>query len=430
MPVSLAALAAPFADSPHRATAALVVFALTYLVIALQELPFTHLDRPSGALLGAVLMVALGVLDPEEVYQRAVSWDTIGLLLGMMILAAYLGEASFFRRASWLSLHLAGTPRGLLVGVTLTCALLSAFLVNDTVCVMVTPLVLQLVDDARLPPRPYLLAVAMGANVGSVATFTGNPQNMLVGQLSGISYARFAAVMAPIALAASLLCAAILLALFRRELPRERFVLHAARPPVDRPLLSKSLTAFALVVIAFFAGLPTSWSALGAASALALIGGRPPSRIFARVDFLLLLFFAGLFAVVHGLSATGWTERIYAAAQPFFGQGPAEQTLALSALSLVASNVVSNVPFVMLAGKWVGSFASPTLTWYALALSSTLAGNLTLVGSVANIIVVEAARDRARISFGQYLAAGVPVTLATTALGTAMLLALWALGWV
>lgn len=376
-----------------------------------------------------MLVVDLGILAPGEVFRRAIHFDTLGLLFGMMILAAYLGEAGFFRTASHLTLRAAKTPRGLLCGLTLTCAALSAFLVNDTVCVMVTPLVLQTVDDADLPPLPYLLAVAMGSNVGSVATFTGNPQNMLVGQLSGISYGHFAAVMTPIAAVTSVLCARLLLFMFRKRLPATPFTLRAPPPPIDRPLFIKSVAAFVCVVVAFFADLPTSWSALTAAACLMVVGNRAPRRVLERVNFLLLVFFVGLFVVIYGLDATGWTERMLALVQPWLGHSAATQASTFSVVSLIASNLFSNVPFVMLAGKWMAAFASPVLMWFALALSSTLAGNLTLVGSVANIIVVESAGERCHVSFRDYLAAGVPVTLATTAVGTAMLLGFQALGW-
>ncbi len=413
-----------------RAALALLVFVVTYAAIALQKLPFTHLDRPSGALLGAALTVGLGILTPREVYQTALHHDTLALLLGMMILAAYLAEAAFFRSASVMTLRAARTPRGLLVGLTLTCAALSAFLVNDTVCVMVTPLVLQTVDDAELPPMPYLFAVAMGSNVGSAATFTGNPQNMLIGQLSGIGYGEFAAIMAPIALLTSVLCALVLLWCFRKELPRRRFELRPAPPPSDRPMLFKSLFAFAAVVVAFFAGLSPAWSAIAAASFLALVGQRAPRKIFERVDFVLLVFFAGLFVVIRGLDATGWTARMLEWMRPWMQGSIAAQVSIFSLISVIGSNIFSNVPFVMLAGQWVPGLENPKLMWLALALSSTLAGNLTLVGSIANLIVAESARERCPISFRDYLAAGVPVTLITTLSGLLALLGLSAAGFI
>jgi hypothetical protein len=169
-------------------TAAVVIFALTYVAIAGGRFPLLSVDRPAAAFLGAALMVAAGVLAPGEA-GRAVNGDTIGLLLGMMVLTEYLREAAFFRWTSWRVLRAVHGPRTLLWGVVLTAGALSAFLVNDTVCLMMTPIVLRIVDDAELPALPYLLAVAFGSNAGSVATLTGNPQNMIVGTLSGIPYA-------------------------------------------------------------------------------------------------------------------------------------------------------------------------------------------------------------------------------------------------
>src|SRR5919201_2644072 len=225
--------------------AALVVFALTYVAVAAGRVPFLSLDRPAAALLGAILMVAAGALTPREA-GAAVNGDTVGLLLGMMILSAYLTEAGFFRWASWKVVTGVTTPRALLWGLVFVAGGLSAFLVNDTVCLMMTPLVLRIVDDAELPPIPFLLAVAFGSNAGSVATLTGNPQNMIVGTLSGISYARFAAALTlPAALSLGLV-AALLQVMFRRELPARRLApAHIARPELDRPLLVKALGATA-----------------------------------------------------------------------------------------------------------------------------------------------------------------------------------------
>ncbi|RYZ33173.1 MAG: anion transporter, partial [Myxococcaceae bacterium] len=160
---------------------ALAIFLFTYIFIAGARLPFLKLDRPGGALLGATLMVVAGVVTPAEVFghsadraEQAIDMDTLVLLLGMMLLAAYLSQAKFFRATGAKALRVAHTPRVLLVAVTFVSAVLSAFLVNDTVCLFLTPLVLVVVEDARLPPVPYLLAVCMGSNSGSVATFTGN----------------------------------------------------------------------------------------------------------------------------------------------------------------------------------------------------------------------------------------------------------------
>jgi Na+/H+ antiporter NhaD/arsenite permease-like protein len=411
---------------------ALVVFALTYLVVAGAKIPYLSLDRPSAALLGAVAMVAVGALSPAQA-AASINGDTLGLLLGMMILAAYLTEAAFFRWAAWKVIATAGTPRALLVGIVLVAGGLSAFLVNDTVCIMMTPLVLAIVEDAKLPPAPYLLAVCFGSNAGSAATLTGNPQNMIVGTLSGISYARFSAALALPALASLLIVAAALLVLFRSELPRQRLgASRPVRPPVDPRLLAESLTATALVVFGFFAGLPLSWTALGGAALLMAMARRPPREGLTRVDWPLLLFFAGLFVVVAGVARAGAAARMHDIFAPLVGNGAARQAIAFGAFATVASQVVSNVPFVILAAEWVPKLADPKLAWLSIALASTLAGNLTLVGSVANLIVMDTADRRLGrpvLDFWQFFRYGALVTLLTLVAGFGLLFAERALGW-
>ncbi|ADO72140.1 SLC13 family permease [Stigmatella aurantiaca] len=409
---------------------ALAIFLLTYVFIAGARLPFLKLDRPGGALLGAVLMVVLGVVTPAEVFnhsdnpaRHAVDFDTLVLLLGMMLLAAYLAQAAFFRTFGAYTVRLAHTPRLLLVAVTAISAFLSAFLVNDTVCLMLTPLVLAVVEDARLPPVPYLLAVCMGSNSGSVATFTGNPQNMLIQGASGLSYASFAAYMALPALLSTAIVIAALVYLFRTQLPAKRFDPQPPPPAPDRPLMGVTLAVLVGVVGAFFAGFPMSWSALAGAVLVMAVARIEPRLILERVDFVLLVFFASLFVVVYGVNKDGWADGIRELFAPLMA-GPAwRETLGFAALTLVASNLFSNVPFVMLARTWVPTLQNVELGWHVLALGSTLAGNLTLVGSVANLIVFEAARGKVTMSFMDYLRIGLPVTLLSFIVGIAVLLA-------
>ncbi|MCY1032085.1 SLC13 family permease [Corallococcus sp. BB11-1] len=409
---------------------ALAIFLFTYIFIAGARLPFLKLDRPGGALLGATLMVVAGVVTPAEVFghsadraEQAIDMDTLVLLLGMMLLAAYLSQAKFFRATGAKALRVAHTPRVLLVAVTFVSAVLSAFLVNDTVCLFLTPLVLVVVEDARLPPVPYLLAVCMGSNSGSVATFTGNPQNMLIQGASGLGYARFAGYMALPALLSTAIVALALLYLFRKELPSARFDAHPPPVDVDRKLLALSLGVLLGVVVAFFAGLPMSWSALAGGVLVMTLSGHDSREALERVDWVLLLFFASLFVVVHGVHKAGWAEEIRQVFSPLMAGPPWRETLGFAFLTLVASNLFSNVPFVMLARAWVPAMQQPELAWHVLALGSTLAGNLTLVGSVANLIVFEAARGKVRMGFVDYLRVGVPVTLVSFAVGLGVLLA-------
>jgi Na+/H+ antiporter NhaD/arsenite permease-like protein len=410
--------------------AAVVVFVLTYIVVAAGRFPGLSLDRPAAALLGAVLMVATGVLTPDEA-GRAINGDTIGLLLGMMVLAAYLTEAAFFRWTSWRILRSVHGPRTLLWAVALTAGALSAVLVNDTVCLMMTPLVVRIVDDAELPPLPYLFAVAFGSNAGSAATLTGNPQNMIVGTLSGIPYARFAAAMALPALASLVLAAALLHLVYRGDLPRRAFgAIDVPEPMLDRRLLAKALGATGLAVAGFLAGFPLAWTALFAAALTMAIAGRAPREALLRVDWPLLVFFAGLFVVVRGVGVAGVAAAMYDAIAPALGTSPERQAVVFSLFATLASQIVSNVPFVILAGEWIPSLADPTLLWLATALASTLAGNLTIVGSVANLIVFELAGHRGKVSFWAFAKVGALVTAATLVTGIAVLLAERALGWV
>lgn len=410
-------------------TSAVVIFVLTYVAIAAGRFPLLSVDRPAAAMLGSVLMVAAGVISPERA-AGAVNGDTLGLLLGMMVLTEYLREAAFFRWTSWRVLLAVHGPRTLLWGIVLTAGALSAFLVNDTVCLMMTPIVVRIVDDAELPPLPYLLAVAFGSNAGSAATLTGNPQNMIVGTLSGIPYARFAAALALPAVASVVVVGIALQLLFRRELPaRLARDARLERPPVNPRLLAKALGATALAIAGFLAGFPLAWTALFAAALLMAIGGRAPREALHRVDWPLLVFFGGLFIVVAGIAEAGVTERMHDAFAPWLGGSAERQAVGFGLFSVVASQVVSNVPFVILAGEWIPRMADPELVWLATALAATLAGNLTVVGSVANLIVLELAGARGRVGFWRFLRYGAVVTAATLLAGLGLLLLQRRLGW-
>lgn len=408
---------------------ALAKFAVTYVAVAAGRVPWLSLDRPlaallrpSAALLGAVFMVAARVLSPAEA-GAAVNGDTVGLLLGTMILSAYLGEAGFFRWASGRVLDSVRGPRTLLWAVAFTSGVLSALLVNDTVCLMMTPLVLAMVDGAELPPLPYLLALAFGANAGSVATLTGNPQNMIVGTLSGISYARFAAALALPAAVSLVIVAAVLHLLFRRDLPRTTLARRAgAVVALDQALLGRALAATGLAIAGFLAGYPLAWTALFAAALLMAIAARAPRDALQRVDWPLLVFFAGLFIVVAGVARAGAAARMHELIAPLLGAGGPRQAVVFSAFTVVGSQLVSNVPFVILAGQWIPHLSEPRLLWLATALASTLAGNLTVIGSVANVIVLELAGSRARIGFWRFFAIGAAVTSTTLAAGLGILL--------
>jgi Na+/H+ antiporter NhaD/arsenite permease-like protein len=374
------------------------------------------------ALVGAAAAVVAGLFAGEyglrvDEALRAVELHTLALLLGMMVVAAGLGEAGFFDWAvGWLSRH-RFSPAALLWVVTLGSGLLSAALVNDAVCLLATPLVVLLVRQVGAPVRPFLFAVAMGSNAGSALTLAGNPQNMLVAKLSGLTYrGYFLSALLP-TLAALLLTAGFLHLVFKKALAAPLApgpVLE--KPKLDKPLLYVSAAAVTGVVLANLLGAPLALSAVVGASVVLLAARLKAESLLAKVDWSILLFFAGLFVLVAALQKT----RLPAEALPHVDAHAG--VLPLVAVLLFGSQVVSNVPLILLLEPWIRLLPDAPLAWTVTAYVSTLAGNLTLLGSVANIIVLERAKEP--LGFFEYLRVGLPVTLVSTALGVAVLLAL------
>jgi len=374
----------------------------------------------------------------------------------MSLISAYLYLAGFFEwTADWV-LRVAKTPQRLLFYLTLTASALSALLVNDTICLMLTPLVVAVVVRGRLPLLPYLLALAMSANIGSTCTLVGNPQNMIIGHLSKIPFTSFSLSLLPVAVAGLAVEFAILSFAFRKTLcavsiqpacvaeatsdttnqntvesdarAQEPNTSARRRPgeapprPLDRRLIALTLAVLSLVFAGFVAGFNLSWTALAGATLVMVIARQDTHAVFKLVDWNLLFFFAGLFVVVEGLNSTGLPDQIYNHLRGLFGSSAGAQAWNLAWFSVAGSNVFSNVPFVLVAGKWIPGFANPGLMWKVMALATTFAGNLTILGSVANIIVVESARQHIKIGFWDYAKIGFPVTLLTTVIGVAILL--------
>jgi Na+/H+ antiporter NhaD/arsenite permease-like protein len=403
---------------------AIAIFGFTYLLISGRRLKVLPLNRPAAALLGAVLMVTCGVMSPEEAY-RSVDYDTLVLLLGMMLISAYLFMAGFFDWAADWILRVAPSPERLLLYLILTSGVLSAALVNDTVCLMMTPLVVTVMVRGKLPLPPYLLALAMSANLGSVATLVGNPQNMIIGHLSRIPFLRFSASLLPVAIAGLAIQYLVLRWGFRRVL--KQAVIHRPEAPtraLDTRLLKITFPVLALVFAGFIAGFNLAWTALAGGALVMVLARRDTHEVLKLVDWHLLVFFAALFIVVEGLNGTGLPDQVYQKTHPIFGTTTTSQAWNFAWFSALGSNIFSNVPFVLVAGKWVANFASPELMWKVMAMATTFAGNLTILGSVANIIVVESARSHVEVGFWDYARFGIPVTLLTTIAGMLILLAM------
>jgi Na+/H+ antiporter NhaD/arsenite permease-like protein len=393
-----------------------LVFGFTYIAVALGGLPGLRIDRAGAAVVGAALMVALRVLTPEQAYS-AIDLPTLVLLFGMMILVGHLRLAGFFRLVGVRVAQAAGTPHQLLAGLVASAGLLSALFVNDTVCLALTPLVLEVTAASGVRATPYLIALATASNIGSCATLTGNPQNMLIGSASHMSYGTFLGALAPVALVGLLLDYLVIAWVYRHDLNRPFRQRPRPRIKVHRFLMIKALVATAVMVAFFFAGANLPMVALSAGAALLVTRRVRSEKIFREVNWSLLALFAGLFVVVAAARAAGLTERAFAGLHA----EQAHSTLALTALVAGLSNLVSNVPAVLLFVPLVPQWSQPEQGWQVLAMASTLAGNLTLLGSIANLIVAEGARKSCPLTFVEYLKVGVPVTLLTLAAGVVLL---------
>jgi Na+/H+ antiporter NhaD/arsenite permease-like protein len=406
-------------------TTIVIVFVLVYLGMILGGLPFFQLDRTGVALLGAITLVALEDVSLEQA-GRAIHAPTLILLFSFMVISAQLRLGGFY---NFVTQRIAGLPLsppvllGSLIGVV---GALSAVFSNDIICLAMAPVLADACLRRGLDPVPYLLALACAANVGSALTLIGNPQNMLIGESLRMSFAGyFAEAAVPVALGLTATWALIVLQVRGRWGCPES--LAQARPArerreggdmdFDRWQTAKGLTVATILVVVFVtAPWPRELAALAGAGALMLSRKLHSRKMLGLVDWELLVLFIGLFIVNDALQKTGLTAE---AVRTLAGAGiHLEQPVPLFATTFLLSNVVSNVPAVML----LLPAAKHPMAGTLLALASTLAGNLLIVGSIANIIVVDAAERRGvRINWSTHARVGVPVTLATLALSGAWL---------
>ena len=390
------------------------IFILTYAGVALGRIPGFRLDRAGIALTGAALMMAVGAITPEEAY-RAIDLETLALLLGMMIVVAHLKLSGFFRLVTGWALAHAHSPLVLLTTVAVTTGVLSAFLVNDAVCLVMAPLVIEVTRSLRRDPIPYLLTVAMASNVGSTATITGNPQNMIVGAVSRIPYTTFAATLTPVAVVGLLFVILLVAALWWDEFRRPAQLTAKSSPPrLHKPQLIKAVVVAFGVIVSFFAGVAVAKAAILGGALLLVTRAIKARKVYREIDGSLLLLFAGLFVVVAAAEKILFTSEVVGAVQSFH----LDNIYNLTAVTAVLSNIISNVTAVLALKPFVQGLVDQHRIWLVIAMSATLAGNLTLVGSVANLIVAERARAAGiEMSFWAYCRAGIPLTAITLAFG-------------
>lgn len=398
-----------------------VIFAVVYFGMILGGLPFLQLDRTGVALLGAIALVAIGEMTPEQA-ALAVHLPTLLLLFSFMVISAQLRLGGFYTWVTQRIAALAVTPPALLAAVIAVVATLAAVFSNDVVCLAVAPVLADGCLRRGLDPVPFLLALACAANIGSAATLIGNPQNMLIGQVLKLPFGGyFLEAIVPVCLGLIALWAILAWQSRGRwytaqAIEPSALAAHEANyPRLDRWQTAKGLAVAAALIVAFLAtDVPHDVAALTGAGVLLLSRQLHSTAMLGQVDWELLVLFIGLFVVNRALQDTGLAAQ---AVQWLAQQGvPLSEPAPLFAATLVLSNVVSNVPAVML----LLPAATEPFSGPLLALVSTFAGNLFIVGSIANLIVVDAARRQGiAIGWRRHLRTGLPVTAASLAITAA-----------
>lgn len=392
---------------------AAAIFCLAYFGIALGKIPGLAIDRTGIALLGAIGMIIFGVVTPERA-ARSIDLSTILLLYSLMIISAQLRLGGFY---TWIALKIVSFythPRLFLLITMLISALLSSILANDIVCLAFTPILAISLIQANLNPLPFLIGLAVSSNIGSAATIIGNPQNMLIGQTGHLDFVKFSLWCSPPSLLALFASYLIILWIFHDRIynqDREAYVdqnLSRPLPPLNKWQTSKGIFAILILIVLFFSSIPREISAIGVAGALLCSRKMKTREIIGLVDWHLISLFCALFVIIHGISQDNYLDIIM---NRLANMGMDLHNLSvLTGISAVLSNFFSNVPATML----LVGFLDPLVPaqWYTLAVSSTFAGNLFLLGSIANLIVVEqASHFDIKITFSQHAIVGIPVTL-------------------
>jgi len=394
-------------------TTAIIIFVVTYAGVAMGSFPGLALDRTGFALLGAIAMVTTTVLSTRQAI-NSIDVPTILLLYSLMVISAQLRLSGFYTRLAFSITRFTRPPWKFLLAMMITGAVLSAVLANDIVCLAFTPVICLSLIDADINPVPFLIGLAAASNIGSAATIIGNPQNMLLGQVGGLDFAGFflfCFIPSLVSLAAAFF---IIYYLYRNKF----FVAAAGKirerrrpwPEYNKHQAQKGTAVVVLLLILFFSPLPRELSALALAGFLLCSRSIHTRAILGLVDWHLITLFCGLFVVIAGIETTGLPALLV----NYLDQAGINihNLFNLTFISSILSNMVSNVPATMLLVKFLET--SNPVQWYVVALASTFAGNLITIGSIANLIVIEGAREYGiTLSFKEHARAGIPITIAS-----------------
>jgi Na+/H+ antiporter NhaD/arsenite permease-like protein len=392
----------------------ILISALTIIGVAFGSYPRMRMNRATISLIGATVLILTEAISLNDAYS-AIDLNTLVLIFSMMILNVNLRICGFFNIISAKIISLAKTPNQLLLVIVFSSGILSGLFLNDTIVLMFTPLIIEIVITLKRNPIPYLIALATSANVGSSATIVGNPQNMLIGVFSGISFVDFASVLIPVSSAGLIVIWMIVKIFYKTEFNNEKFErIISVKPFIYKPLLIKSTISLTLMLIGFLIGIPIPVAALSAASLLLFTRRIKPERVFREIDWSLLVFFASLFVVTTTVNNLLFHDKVFVMNKNL---GLSEITN-LAIVSTVLSNIISNVPAVLLLKPIISNLSNNQTAWLVVAMATTFAGNLTLLGSVANMIVAESAsKSGIKLKFIEYMKTGIPITLITIFIG-------------
>ncbi len=394
--------------------ASLFVIVLTLYGIAVGSYPAFRMNRATIALVGAAVLIFIGSISLQQAYD-SIDLNTILLLFSMMIINGNLRICGFFKLLSTKIISLAKTPNQLLALIIFSSGILSAFFLNDTIVIIFTPLVIEVTKTLKRNTIPYLIALVTAANIGSSATIIGNPQNMIIGVSSGIPFTKYALYQTPPAILGLLIVWVVISLIYKSEFTRTRFEkLELEKVKPYRPLLIKSLVSSVVMIVAFLLGVPVTLAAFGAASLLLITRRLKPERVFLEIDWGLLVFFTALFVVTKSIDTAGFGKYLTLTLVPYISQG----ITSFAVSSAILSNIVSNVPAVLLYRPVIPTLINTEQAWMILGMATTFAGNLTLIGSVANLIVAESARKHfIHLSFREYLKSGLIITIISLLFG-------------
>jgi len=392
----------------------LLIIITTITGIAIGHYPVLRMNRATISITGATILIFSGAITMDRAF-LSIDMNTLVLLLGVMIIHVNLSLSGFFRLVGVKVIKFAKSPKQLLFLIIIISGLLSAIFLNDIIVLMFTPLVIEVTGALKRNPIPYLIGLATSANIGSAATITGNPQNMIIGIASHIPFLTFTKSLFPVSLTGLFLAWIIIMIIYKSEFKGEVFNENPSlKVRIYKPLLIKSIIASSLMLGGFVSGIPVSLAALTSAAILLITRRLKPERVFREIDWSLLVFFSGLFIITGSIETTGFTEKIFKIAKPI----AEDSIISLSIISGILSNIVSNVPAVLLFKPFIPLFQNPEKSWLNLAMSTTFAGNFTLLGSVANLIVAESAKKRGiNLTFAEYIKAGIPITLLSISMG-------------